>query len=335
MRVYTIGALEANQRLDKYLVKLLKNGGHGFTQKMLRKKNIVLNGKKAAPNTMLKEGDEVKLFMTDETIDRMRGVLPECAPEIVAYKEAYEKLKKRIEIVHEDDHVLFINKPAGVLAQKSDPKDISCNEWLIGYMLKENKITVEQLNTFKPSICNRLDRNTSGLVICGKTLLGSQKMNQLIRDREIKKFYRLFVKGTFEKPVHIDGYLKKDYAVNKSTILQKALEGTDRIETTFTPIETGHGISYIEAELITGKPHQIRAHVASINFPILGDYKYGHKNANEILHLRHQVLHAYRLELPRLDGEFKYLSRRVIIAKEPWTFEKLKRYMRDIRDKKV
>lgn len=327
MRIYEIDSMEANQRLDKYLHKLLKSAGTGFIYKMLRKKTITLNGKKAEGNAMLKEGDIVKLYMLDETIEKFMDT----TPEIKEYQKAYKSLKSLIKIVYEDENVLILNKPVGVLSQKAEKEDKSCNEWLIGYLLFTEQLAIKQLQTFKPSICNRLDRNTSGLLICGKTLLGTQKMNQLIKDREIKKFYRTFVKGDFKERVHVDGYLQKDYVANKSTILREAVFGSDKIETVFTPLEHSEEVSYLEVELITGKPHQIRAHVASLGHPVLGDYKYGDKLLNETFHLKYQMLHAYRLEFPTLENEFKALSNKKIVATEPEKYKRVRTYMRTLR----
>lgn len=329
MRAYVISELEAKQRFDKYLRKLFKNTGSGYIYKMLRKGTIKLNGKKAKGNEIINVGDEVKLYMTDETIDEYTGKYQQDVPDFYEYKEAYRKYKKHIQIVYEDKHILIIDKPIGILSQKAEKDDVSCNEWLIGYLLRTNAITVEQLQTFKPSICNRLDRNTSGLLICGKTLLGSQKMNELIKERSIKKIYTTFVKGRFDKEMKVSGYLKKNYLTNKVTISEEVTDGSERIETIFTPVKWTDDISYIEVQLVTGKTHQIRAHIASLGHPVLGDYKYGDKKFNEQnTKKRHQLLHAYRLELPYLDGDFQYLSRRVFVAEEPVYYETIKARMK-------
>lgn len=329
MRIYIVNSLEANQRFDKYLHKLLKEAGNGFIFKMLRKKNITLNGKKASGNEILKVNDEVKLFMADETIDKFSGnILSEKNTNIYEYKKAYKQFEQEIQIVYEDENILLLNKPAGILSQKADKKDLSCNEWLIGYMLEKNEISNAQLNTFKPSVCNRLDRNTSGLLICGKTLIGSQMMSKLIKERLIRKFYRTFVKGSFEEKLYLNAYLTKDKNCNKVTITEDAKTGSEPIETFFIPIIPKKKMSYIEVELITGKPHQIRAHLSSIGHAILGDTKYGDMNFNQYTKRKHQLLHAYRLEFPKLDGTFETLSEKVFIAKEPDYFEEAKKMLR-------
>lgn len=317
MREFIINELEAKQRFDKYLLKLLKKSGKGYIYKMLRKRSITLNGKKVEGSVILNKGDVVRLYMKDETIEEFMGLAAIDSAEMGEYKKAYESLKKSIEIVYEDKNVLIINKPAGVLAQKAEPKDFSCNEWLIGYLLDTKAITIEQLHTFKPSICNRLDKYTSGLMICGKTLLGTQTMSELIRDRKVRKFYRTIVKGNFTDKMHVKGYLTRDIKTNKVYVSEKELTDSDAIETRFSPLKAGENFSYIEVELITGKHHQIRAHVASIGHPILGDYKYGDMKFNAFTKIKHQFLHAYRLEFPKMEGEFHELSKSNVVAKEP------------------
>lgn len=327
MREFVITELEAKQRFDKYLLKLLKKAGKGYIYKMLRKRSITLNGKKAEGSAMLNQGDIVRLFMKDETIEEFMGNNPIDAPEVSRYKNAYDRLKKLIEVVYEDKNVLIVNKPAGVLAQKAEPRDISCNEWLIGYLLDNKCILPEQLRTFKPSVCNRLDKNTSGLLICGKTLLGTQQMSELIRERRIKKFYRTFVKGNFKEKMHINGYLTRNRTNNKVFISEIELPDSEAIETKFCPIKATDKYSYVEVELITGKHHQIRAHVASIGHPILGDLKYGDPDFNKITRVKHQFLHSYRLEFPKMEGEFKELSKAKIVAKEPVYFLRHKEHI--------
>ena len=209
---------EAGQRLDKYLHKYLKEAGTGFLYKMLRKKNITLNGKKATGNEILNCGDAVKLFLADETILKFGGILAGCQGNEDGwgkneYKKAYEQFKD-LNIVYENHHILVVDKPSGILTQKAAPEDVSLNEWLIGYLLDKGALTEEELHTFKPSVCNRLDRNTSGMVICGKTLAGSQKMGELLKDRSLHKYYQLYVKGNVRTGARIEGYLKKDERTN-------------------------------------------------------------------------------------------------------------------------
>ncbi len=343
MRTFTIGANEAGQRFDKYLHKLLPEAGNSFLYKMLRKKNITLNNGKAQGNELLNSGDTVNIFFTEETFLKFAG---NHAPEqdgqdngaVTEYRKAYETLnshKRKPVVLLETPDFLLADKPAGILTQKSVPEDSSMNEWLIGYLLETGAITAKQLATFHPSVCNRLDRNTSGLVLCGKSLAGSQLLSQLIRERKIGKFYRTIVKGTVEKSSSIEGFLYKDAHTNQVTVYrnrdqakvehQKELSA---IKTSYQPLKTfrikGQPFTYLEIQLHTGKSHQIRAHLASIGHPILGDTKYGDAACNliaqKVYHLPYQLLHAYRITFPEMTQLGKELSGRSVIAPLPPVF---------------
>lgn len=200
MKEIIISQNEAGQRLDKFLKKYLAKAPGSFLYKMLRKKNIVLNGKKATGNEKLGVGDSVKLFLADDTIGKFAGLAP--------IKEEYQ-VSVDLDIIYEDANVLFINKPAGMLSQKAAKDDVSMVEHVIAYLLAEGSITQEELRTFRPSICNRLDRNTSGLIVAGKSLIGLQAMARLFKDRTLKKYYLCFVKGEIRRREHIYAILPK------------------------------------------------------------------------------------------------------------------------------
>ena len=268
MKEIVINENEAGQRLDKFLGKLLKEAPASFYYKMLRKKNIVLNGKKATGNEKLTAGDSIKLFLSDETFEKFAGKrqtndLAASVPNIA------------LEIVYEDHDVLAINKPAGMLSQKAKKEDISANEYILQYLLESGTITRESLHTFKPSVCNRLDRNTSGILVAGKTLNGLQQMSK--------------------------GFLKKDEKNNQVTILSEPSNDAKPIITEYRPLKLVGQVTLLEVHLITGRSHQIRAHLASIGHPVIGDTKYGNPRLNrEFLKnagVTHQLLHAYRLFL--------------------------------------
>lgn len=294
MKEIVINENEAGQRLDKFLGKLLKEAPASFYYKMLRKKNIVLNGKKATGNEKLTAGDSIKLFLSDETFEKFAGKrqtndLAASVPNIA------------LEIVYEDHDVLAINKPAGMLSQKAKKEDISANEYILQYLLESGTITRESLHTFKPSVCNRLDRNTSGILVAGKTLNGLQQMSKAFRERSMEKYYLAIVAGHISKPRRIEGFLKKDEKNNQVTILSEPSNDAKPIITEYRPLKLIGQVTLLEVHLITGRSHQIRAHLASIGHPVIGDTKYGNPRLNrEFLKnagVTHQLLHAYRLFL--------------------------------------
>ena len=348
MQSVTIGNNQAGQRLDKFLKKYLPEAGSSFLYKMLRKKNITLNGKKAEGKEMLSVGDNVSFFFSDETFAKFTGrpLTSEGTSSSgkqqndaghlkrhinTEYKTAYQKLKG-ITVLYEDEDVLIVNKLVGILTQKAAPEDISLNEWLIGYLLATNAITEEELHSFHPSVCNRLDRNTSGIVLCGKSLAGSQLLSRMIKERSIGKFYRTICVGRLEKGEMLEGYLVKNSGTNKVEITLNSGNNHVKddgayIKTAYRPIEKTKDYTLLEVELITGKTHQIRAHLASIGHPIIGDYKYGNKGINNHLQkefsLKNQLLHAYRIEFPKDDSLPVSLQGRVVTAPYPKFFEKL------------
>ncbi len=318
MKEFSIHENEAGQRLDKYLKKLLKEANASFIYKMLRKKNIVLNGKKADGTEKLNTGDEVTLFLSDETFEKFHG-----AERNQKQLDAYSSIPiKKLEIVYEDEDIVIINKPVGMLSQKAKPEDVSANEHIIAYLIRNNKLTAEDLNTFKPSICNRLDRNTSGILIAGKTLKGLQEMSEVLKERSVKKYYRCIVHGVLHEKTYLKGYLSKDEKINKVTIYKT--KPTDKnlvclpIETEYRPIASVNGFTELEVHLITGRSHQIRAHLASIGHPIVGDFKYGAPQGKESilkeLKIKSQMLHAYRICFP--DG-------REVIAPTPKQYDRV------------
>lgn len=294
MKEIVINENEAGQRLDKFLGKLLKEAPASFYYKMLRKKNIVLNGKKATGNEKLTAGDSVKLFLSDETFEKFTGRQP--AEDMVISVPSIP-----LEIVYEDHDVLVINKPAGMLSQKAKKEDISANEYILQYLLESGTITAESLHTFKPSVCNRLDRNTSGILVAGKTLNGLQQMSKAFRERSMEKYYLAIVAGHISKPRRIEGFLKKDEKNNQVTILSEPSNDAKPIITEYRPLKLVGQVTLLEVHLITGRSHQIRAHLASIGHPVIGDTKYGNPRLNrEFLKnagVTHQLLHAYRLFL--------------------------------------
>ena len=343
MKEYKIGNNEEGQRFDKLLAKILNQATKGFIYKMLRKKNITLNNKKATGNEILKLNDVVKIFLSDETFDKFSKSLVKANKEDGTNNRNSLNEKVKLNIIAETKDYMIINKPVGMLSQKAKDSDVSLVEYIIDYMLEKGEIDDKQLQTFKPSVCNRLDRNTSGLIIAGKSLIGLQKMTEYIKNRNIDKYYLAFVKGKVDKGAKIDGYLVKDsktntvkivknktdvaffndvkhnkYELNKSSLNNKKTNEKkngnganenkiDYIKTEYEPVSYNDKYTLLKVKLITGKTHQIRAHLSSIKHPIIGDYKYGDKSVNDMFkkkyNLESQLLHSYQVVFNNTDDD--------------------------------
>ena len=332
MKEIAIGINDAGQRLDKYLRKYLPEAGSGFLYKMLRKKNITLNGKKAEGNELLQDHDVIRIFFSDETFAKMRGKntvtvadtgnteskVPSASDERYHKAEqAYQKIKG-IEIVYEDEHLLFVNKPVGILSQGDDSGRLSLNDWILGYCLQKND---DEEQSLQVAVCNRLDRNTSGLVLCGKTYAGSRFLSDQIRSHGFRKIYRAVLEGHLSGEGLLKGYWSKDEKANLVRITARPMHPKDPEVLTAYRILAYHvdeDLSLAEVELITGKSHQIRAHMASIGHPLAGDVKYGGHTRKGI---RSQLLHAYAVRFPKLEGTFAALSEKKFCCEAAWLKE--------------
>lgn len=314
MHRHTITDYEAGQRLDKFLRKLLPMAGDGFIYKMLRKKNITLNGKRVTGREIIRTDDEVVFFIAISTLDSFQKSVS-----TTSYVEAYEKLESP-RLLYEDKDILIVDKPSGVLSQKAKADDISLGEWLIGYLLNSGGIDETSLSTFRPAVLHRLDRNTGGVVICGKTLFGSQEVSRLLRERLLRRFYLLIVNGALSEPGELRGYWEKDSKRNKSAIKlltkddsQAKADGGGNDEanlvlTRYRPLKVSKGagrgrqLTLVEAELVSGKCHQIRAQFAAFGYPLIGDYKYGDFAINDIYKhtfgIESQLMYAARVAFP-------------------------------------
>lgn len=336
MKQIYVQSNEAGQRFDKLLSKLLNKAPKSFIYKMLRKKNITLNGKKADGSEKLNVKDLVTLFLSDATIEQFNEPIQTT------------DVEPELNIIYEDQHVMILNKPMGILTQKAQKGDVSMVEHIIAYLLSSDQITKEQLISFKPSVCNRLDRNTSGILIAGKSLVGLQEMARLLKNRTIGKYYLCIVKGRLTDKKRMEGFLSKDEEKNRVRIYTEQAENTEYICTEYEPIAySKHLPSYMQKEdtagnlqdafgsftllrvkLITGKSHQIRAHLASIGYPLIGDYKYGDQKANHYFKkkygLSHQLLHSYQMTFPNMEGTLSYLSGKTFTADVPELFDKIK-----------
>ena len=294
MREILINDLDEGQKLRKLCFRILKDAPSSFVYKMLRKKNITLNDKKASGEETLRSGDSVKFFLSDETFSKFSGntitdgILSEPQNNgSTSGRNNKSAVLAENDIVYIDNDILLINKPYGVLSQKAKPDDVSINEMMLNYLEEKG---IQNAGTFKPSVCNRLDRNTTGIILAGISIKGLQFLTEAVRDRKIDKYYLTICTGYFNVEKKIKSYLSKDEKDNKVDILTEAEykkkgspEGYSRISTEFRPVSYSPDNSYtlLEVKLITGKTHQIRAQLAACGVHIKGDLKYGFPRSNE------------------------------------------------------
>lgn len=301
MKEIIISKNESNQRLDRFLKKYMPKASKGFIYKMLRKKRIKLNGKKAKPNDVIKEGDVLSLYLAEDTINKFKEEIK------------IENNKVDIDIVYEDKNIILINKPKGMLSHSDNAENKNdVVNMLISYLFSKGEYNPEKEKTFVPSICNRLDRNTSGIIIGAKNFTTLQLINKAIREKKIKKYYKCVVKGRIEKAFIIKGYMLKDVKKNKANIFENYVNGAKSIETGIKVLKNNDKYSLLEIDLITGKTHQIRAHLSYLGHPIIGDTKYGDIITNKFFkgkyNLDSQFLHSYKIEFNGLDDSLSYLN---------------------------
>lgn len=324
MKLLVIEEKEAGQRLDKYLDRYLTQATKGFLYKMMRKKNITLNGKKCEGSEKLTSGDEIRIFFSDETLAKMTtGAVRE--EETTPAVRLPGDFRQRI--LYEDQHILLFDKPVGMLSQKAEENDISAVEYFLQYLREQGELTEEGYQRFHPGVCNRLDRNTSGILIFGKSMAGLQAMSAILKDRSLHKEYCCLVKGQLRTESHIKGYLVKDPLHNQVTVTSgRPGQEAVPIETWYTPIRTVGELTELKVRLITGRSHQIRAHLASIGHPVIGDYKYGDRALNDRyrreIGLNHQLLHAWQITFPQMTGELAALSGTQFQAPLPPLFDR-------------
>ena len=297
MREILISQNEKEQKLLKLLQKYFKGQADSFLYKMLRKKNILLNGKKADGKEILQLGDTVQLYFSEESLGKL-----------LQERESTEKelwtQKWQSAILYEDNHCILFNKPVGLLSENDGSSSFSVNSLLLSYMRTKGEISKEQEKSFRPGIANRLDRNTSGIIIFGKSLGGLQAFAKLLQSHDLEKKYYALVYGDFQKTGLQEHFLEKDKGQNKALESERG----KRVKSAFEKlacVESSVGpLSLLSVQIFTGKTHQIRSQLSLLSHPIVGDDKYGdtRKNAKlrKTLPLSFQLLHAYSLRFPKL-----------------------------------
>ena len=308
---------DANQRIDKYLKKLLVNAPSNFIYKMFRKKDIKVNGKRVNEKYILAEGDILEMFLYEDKFK-----------EFTAEKSIYE-VEKTFKVLYEDKNILIVDKPAGLLVHEDANESINTlTNQVLSYLASKNELDLSRENTFMPGPVHRLDRNTSGIVIFGKTLAALQDLNEMIKLRHcIEKSYLTICKGNLSTPRHLKGYMVKLEDKSQVKLVNKDYPGALTMETLVKPIKSKNDFSLVEVILVTGRMHQIRVHLASIDHPIIGDRKYGDFKLNKTIKntfgLNNQLLHAYKIKFVKTIGTLKYLQDKEIVCNVPKQFEKI------------
>lgn len=316
MKEFEITTIEASQNLLRYLCKLLPNAPVSIFYKGFRKKNITLNDKRCSGKEILHAGDMVRIWFSDNTFQKFKSSEDKAS----SNKRKIPDFNFADHIIYEDAHIIIVDKPSGILSQSNQSDVLSLNDELVSYC--QELVS----DTFRPSICNRLDRNTSGIVLCGKTIQGLQTLNSILKDRSLHKNYRCVVLGKTEEKVTLKAFLVKNERTNEVHISKDDQVYSVPIETRYTRLSVlakeSTLLSLLDVLLVTGRSHQIRAHLSFTGHPILGDKKYGNKKSLDLsktLHIHHQLLHAYSVTFPLdLDGELSYLSGKTFTAPVPW-----------------
>ena len=300
MKEFTIKKNDAGQRLDKFLTKAVKGLPMSLMYKYIRTKKIKVNRARTEQKYVLQEGDIVQLFIKDEFFD---------SPE--RDDSALASIKPKLTVVYEDENIILVNKRPGVLVHEDDEaRDNTLIMHIKAYLYQKGEYDPENEQSFVPALCNRIDRNTGGIVIGAKNAEALRVMNEKIKNDEISKFYYCAVHGKMPKKADtLTGFLLKDSDKNQVKIFDKQVKGSKNIITKYKVVSEKNGNSLLEIELVTGRTHQIRAHLSYIGHPLLGDGKYGVNKDDRAKGYKYQALYAYRLRFDFNDdsGALGYL----------------------------
>lgn len=309
-----IGANEAGQRLDKFLRKYLKDVPLSAIFKALRKGDIRVNGKKQKEKYPLEVGDVIEIKYIQSKREN---------------KSNFIKVDSSgLKICYEDENILIIEKWPGILVHPdSNKKEPTLTDFALSYLNAKGDYIPENEVTFTPAPCNRLDRNTSGMVIFGKNFESLRLLNEAIREDQVEKYYNTLVKGRIQDGLYT-GYILKNEESNISKIYDKKVPNSKKIAMEVKSLKSNGAFSFLEINLITGRSHQIRAHLSHLGNPLIGDIKYGDKKLNSFFMnkygLNYQYLYAYKLIFRNLGGKLSYMKNKTVVQALPPIFKKIK-----------
>ncbi len=298
MKEFIINDNDANQRLDKFMSKACKNLPSSLLYKAIRTKKIKVNRKRAEPGTTLMPGDVVLCFLPPEFFSEN------------SEKDLFYTLKPALDIVYEDENIIICDKRPGLLCHPDEEgEQNTLIEHIKAYLYQKGEYKPEQENSFIPSLCNRIDRNTGGLVIAAKNAAALRDMNEIIRGRTVSKYYLCAVHGVPEKKeATLTAYLYKDKKNNVVTVYDKPKQGRVKIVTGYKVLKAKDDSALLEVRLYTGKTHQIRSHLSYVGHPLLGDGKYGINREDKKAGYKYQALYSYKLVFDRGSGSLSYLT---------------------------
>lgn len=316
MKSFTISENDSGQRVDKFLTKAAPLLPKGMLYKAIRTKKIKLNRKRCEISTRLNVGDILEVYLNDEFFSEDG-------------KKEFLHAKRDLDIIYEDENIILLNKPVGLVVHEDDEHtaDTLINRLLL-YLYEKGEYIPENESSFTPSLCNRIDRNTCGIVIAAKNAAALREMNEIIKERLIKKQYLCLTEGC-PKPesATITAFLEKDSTANTVKITDKKTPRNKTIITKYEVLKKSRDMSLIEVTLITGRTHQIRAHFAHIGCPLVGDGKYGKNTLGKRLGIKHQALCSYKLtfSLGNFSGKLAYLDKKSFKISDIWFLSLLKK----------
>lgn len=316
MKEFIINKNDAGQRVDKFLTKSVPKLPKSLMYKYIRLKRIKLNNKRCEISTKLSEGDIMQLYINDEFFELQSG------------EKAFLNAPTELSIIYEDENILLADKKCGLVVHEDESgSDDTLINRITHYLYNKGEYDPDKEKSFAPALCNRIDRNTGGIVICAKTAEALRVMNQKIKDRELHKKYLCVTVGIPEKKQdELKAYMIKDESTKTVTVFDIPAEGRKTMITKYRVLSQNNelGLALLEVDLITGRTHQIRAHLAHIGYPLLGDGKYGSNRINRGFNVKTQALYSYYLKFDfKTDsGTLEYLDGKEFTAPKIWFKEK-------------